>query len=276
MEQSSSNESSGGRPKRVFLRVPVKLAVEILLDGGKSMVAQIEDLSTRGLAFYLKDPDQVPDIFNISLRITPASKPLNLQLEVKSRTAVIGGVRIGCIFSTISEEDKHAINKYICELIDFPKHFIIINLAAFLCLLDSAWRIIAYFLYYEARNFERVFKAPVSYQLYFFVLLFYAGSSYIAYSFNTRVTSKEEKSRFCLAFFGLAASFVFVTVKAFGYWASFIFAPKYIPTTLFIAGYTLFLIYMGFSIRIANSIFRNPQVAGGSIKQHWQFIFNSR
>ena len=71
------------KPKRVFFRIPAKLLAQILVDGYFYKEVQLDEISTTGLSFYLRESEDIPENFEVSFRLSPFSGPVKIKVEVK-------------------------------------------------------------------------------------------------------------------------------------------------------------------------------------------------
>lgn len=177
--------ANGGQQKRVLLRVPVPTPAAIYLSGEFYKKSKLADLSTNGLSVLTGPSDTLPDKFEIRFRLRRFSRTIRILLEVKNRMSVSEGVRLGCVFSEISDSDRKRVNKYIYNFVDisFPEQAV--NFAAFLCVIDASFKLLLYFInsYYSATDLGRSPFAPALSNFSGIVLAFYAFLAFLAFIF---------------------------------------------------------------------------------------------
>jgi len=256
MDTPLSDKEGGGKAKRVFLRIPIKLPARIILTGQPDKEIDIDELSTTGLSFYLKEPGQVTGFFDLDFRLTQLSKVIKIKLEVKSRSNVLGGLRIGCRFVEISAEDKELITNYICKFANPSFPLRVLSVAAFLCILDSLWRTAVCLLYYEGAKFERAFSMPPRDQLCFFILVFYLACSFAAFIFSGYVTHKKGKMFFLASVSCLIPAFIFITAKSIAYARFWVLHSEKLFVNVFFWVYVLFGFYTALSIIVGITAFK--------------------
>ena len=250
MDAPLSDKQGGGKTKRVFLRIPIKLPARIILAGQPDKEIYIDELSTTGLSFYIKEPEQVADFFDLDFRLTQLSKVIKIKLEVKSRSNVLGGLRIGCRFVEISEEGKKLITDYICKFANPSFPLRVLSVAAFLCILDSLWRMAVYLLYYEGAKFERTSSMTPGDRLYFLALAFYLACSFAAFVFSEYVTHKKGKMFFLASVSCLIPAFIFITAKNIAYAKFWVLHSENTFVNIFFWVYVLFDFYAALSILV--------------------------
>jgi hypothetical protein len=233
--------------RRIFLRVPIKSAARVFVEQEFSREVHLNDISSGGLSFFTTTAPPLPDYFNIEFHLEPAGKPVSATLAVKSRIPEGEKLRVGCNFFQINEADKNHITQYICKFTNLTKPLKALALATFLCYLDALWRILAYFLYYRAAEFERLSKVPLSYRFYFFILLLYGACAAYGFILSGRPAEKLGKTRFLLSAVCLCVGCFFVVAKASIY-LSFSLAN---PLPMFLDGfiwiYLIFAVYVGYA-----------------------------
>jgi len=261
MDTPVSDKPTEGKAKRVFLRIPVKFPAKILIPDSPDKEVCVDELSTTGLSFYLKESENIPDYFELAFRLGPFSKIIKIKLEVKSRNSISGTLRIGCRFVEVLDEDKKQITNYICKFADLSLPVRVVGVASFFCSLDSLWRIAAYLLYYNGVKFEKGFRIPLADYFYFLILLLYAITTFAAFIFSGRVTNKKEKALFLTSLFCLILAFIFIMIKNIVYWkfwighSEYLFVSALFWTYLLFSCYTLLSILIGMlSLKKMNSI----------------------
>jgi hypothetical protein len=209
-----------GQQNRVFLRIPVRISADAYQDGQFFKKSRLMDLSTNGLSFLVGPSDLLPDHFEIRFKLTPFSRVIKIMLQVKNRVPVPGGVRAGCLFADISDVDRASIDRYVCHFSGISLQEQVINLAAFLCVVDAAARLLLYYLndYYSATDFGRMVVEPGAAGLSAAALVMYAFSSCLAFVFSCPSMTRKGSSYFVSSVLLLGNSFVFLMVKNFSLW----------------------------------------------------------
>jgi len=256
------------KPKRVFFRIPAKLLAQILVDGYFYKEVQLDEISTTGLSFYLRESEDIPENFEVSFRLSPFSRPVKIKVEVKNRTNLIQGLRIGCIFLNILDADKNLITSYIVRFTNLSLPIKTMNIASFLCLIDSLWRIAAFLVYYRGAKFEKVFQIPFAEHLYFAILLFYALCAAVGFFFSERITNFKEK-RYCfVSIFCFIAAFIFILIKNIVYFRIRLGYLGYPSINIFFLVYGLFSLYIALSIGIIIRWLKNIDLVLDMLAQH--------
>jgi hypothetical protein len=268
MSTPLSDKQDGGKTKRVFLRIPIKLPARIILTGRPDKEVYIDELSTTGLSFYLEKSEEVPDFFDLDFRLTQFSKVIKIKLEVKSRSSIPGGLRVGCRFAEVLDEDKKLIINYICKFADPSFPLRVVSIAAFFCSLDSSWRVAAYLLYYEGIKFENEFRIALTDHFYFIVLLLYLVCSFVAFIFSGQVTHKKGKALFLTSILCLIPALIFITAKNITYWKFWILHSEKIFVNVFFWIYVLFGFYTALSIIVGIASFKKINLVLDILGQH--------
>ena len=268
MDTVIPEKAGEGKTKRVFLRIPIRLPAKIIMSGYPDKEVCLEELSTTGLSFYLKESESIPDSFEITFQLKHFSKIIKVKLEVKSRINVPGGWRVGCRLAEISDEDKRSITNYICKFADLSVPIRIVSSAAFFCALDSLWRIAAYFLYYEGVKFEEAFKISLTDHLYFVVLLVYALCSFTAFIFSGRLLETKAKMYFLISLSCLIPPFLFIMFKDIAYWKFWMWSSENISIGIFFWSYVLLTFYTGLSIVVGARALKKTDLVLGILDQH--------
>lgn len=268
METTVSGKLGAGKAKRVFLRIPVELPAKIIVAGNPDKEVRIDELSTTGLSFYLKESEQVPNLFAASFRLSPFSRIIKITAEAKSRNSISGGLRIGCRFLEISEEDKRLVTSYICGFTNVSLPLKVVGVAAFLYSLDSLLRIIAYLLYYEGVKFENSLKVSFIDNFYLFILLLYAVCSFTTFILSGRLNNKKEMARFVTGTLCLIPAFIFIIIKDIAYWKFWVWHSEYFLLGLLFWAYVSFAFYTALSIMIGLLSLKKINLVLGVLSQH--------
>jgi len=263
-----SDKEGGGKTKRVFLRIPVKLPARIILTGKPNKEVYIDELSTTGLSFYLEKSEEVPDLFDLDFRLTRFSKVIKIKLEVKSRSSIPAGLRVGCRFAEVLDEDKKLITNYICRFASPSFPLRVVSIAAFFCSLDSSWRVAAYLLYYEGIKFENESRVALTDHFYFVILLLYLLSSFVAFIFSGQVNHKKGKALFLTSVLCLIPALIFITVKNIAYGKLWILHSEKLFVNVFFWVYILFGFYTALSMIVGIASFKKINLVLGILGQH--------
>jgi len=260
------------QPKRVFLRVPAKSLAKILVQDRLYKEVYLDDISSGGLSFYVAPSESLPDAFQMQFQLKTSPQIIKTKVEVKSRNTTSGGIRVGCSFSEISEEDQGLITEYICKFTNFSVPLRMMSAASILCFIDSLWRLPAYFLYYEGLRYGKVLKIPNSLYLYFGVLLLYVGCTAAGFLFSERLSGKREKKYFLISLRCLIAAFVFIIIKTIGYLLFWLVNPAHILVHIFFWIYCFFTVYVALAIWIGITSWWKIDLALDILGKHRSFI----
>jgi hypothetical protein len=238
--------------KRIFLRIPVAIAAAIYLNGQFHKKLRLADLSTNGLSFLVRPSEILPDNFEIRFKLTPLSKLIRIILEVKNRVNLPEGMRVGCVFSEISDLDKKRIGTYVCHFVEtsFPEQAV--NFAAFFCAIDASFRLLLYSInsYYSATDFGRSLFAPALSKFSVIALAFYAFFAFLAFIFSSPTLLRKVKSSFILSLFLLGYAFLFLLVKNFSCYKAGLWNFNYFYISMFLAFQLFFVFYLAFALVI--------------------------
>ncbi|KPK97907.1 MAG: hypothetical protein AMJ95_06890 [Omnitrophica WOR_2 bacterium SM23_72] len=244
--------TNGGQQKRVFLRIPVATPASIYLNNKFYKKFKLADLSTNGLSVLTSPSEVLPDKFEIHFRLRRFSRTIRVILEVKNRISVSEGVRLGCVFSEISDSDKKRVNKYVYNFVDisFPEQAV--NFAAFLCVIDASFRVLLYSInfYYSATDLGRsVFTPPLS-NFTGIALIFYAFLAFLAFIFSSPFIVSKGRSNFIFSLSLLGYALFFLLLKNFICWKAQLWILNYFYTNMFLTFQLFLVFYLGFAIVI--------------------------
>jgi hypothetical protein len=202
-------------PQRVFLRVPMKLSATVIVEGKPYKKVSMLDLSSTGLALFTAEDKDFPSVFDLRFRLGRFSRPVTINMEVKNRTPLGDGVRIGCIFRQVSKKAQNLINNYIDRLLNFTVADDFIFMAAFLCFIDVLWKLAARLIngYYIGTEFGRsagMYKTNPFSEAAF---VCYAIASFIIVFIVAHRASIKGKPRFIASITLLTAIFVYLSWK---------------------------------------------------------------
>ena len=236
--------------KRVCLRIPVNILAEIFIEQRFYKKVRVNNLSTTGLAFCVKETERLPDCFELRFRLSFFSKEIRVRVDVKNRIKVSRGFKIGCVFVNLPERDQNIVKNYISKYANLSVPFGVVNLAAFLCLADALLRIVAHLItcYYGVTELGGNFGALFLHNFYIITLILYAIISFTSLIFTDKIIDKKSETRFMIGVLCLGAAFIFSIVKNIIYWESAIRFFNYPFIGLFLRIHTFVILYLGFSI----------------------------
>ena len=257
-------------PRRVFLRIPTKISAKLSINDNLTKEANLVDISTNGLSFFINQSEPLPNIFEISFQLTSVSKAIKLKLEVKNRTVLPDGILFECGFLEVSEQDKRCICNYICKTAEVSSPIGVINTAALLCIIDVSWRIFFYTInaYYNATELGRNFVSALPPRLYPGILIFYAYCAVASFMFSSSNIKKKEKVHFLLSILFLIPIFIFLLTKNIFYWKLGFWSNRYIFLKLFCWFQIALLFYTGFSILWGKSVYKKIDSIKNVINQY--------
>jgi len=261
--------ANGDQQKRVVLRVPVATTAAIYLKGEFYKRFKLADLSTDGLSVLTGSSDVLPDKFEIRFRLRRFSRTIRIVLEVKNRISVSEGVRLGCVFSEISDSDKKRVNKYIYNFVDisFPEQAV--NFAAFLCVIDASFRLLLYSInsYYSATDLGRSSFVPALSNFTGITLVFYAFLACLAFIFSSPSIISKGRLNFIFSLFLLGYAFLFLIIKNFICWKEGLWNLNYLYTNMFLVSQLFLVFYLGFAIVIGTFFLKKITLTLDIIKQ---------
>jgi hypothetical protein len=240
------------QPNRALLRVPAAISAAIYIKEQCSKKLKLSDLSSSGLSFEIDSSDVLPEKFEIRFKLTPFARTITLTVEVKSRTQVAQGVRVGCVFARIQESDKKRVAAFIRNYVNisFPEQAV--NLAGFLCALDATLRILlnSVYSYYTATELGRSAFAAAHLGLSGAALVLYALFSALSFVLSSPSAISKARGNFVTSLYLLGYAFIFLGIKNFigmreGFWNFYSFYA-----TLFLAAQLLLWLYVGGAIAI--------------------------
>lgn len=202
-------------PQRIFLRVPMKLSADVILDGKLCKKVLISDLSSTGLSLLTAEDKTLPSIFDLRFRLRIFSRPVTVGVEVKNRSTAGDDVRIGCIFLRASKKARDLIDDYLDRLLNFTFADNFIFTAAFLCLIDISWKLAARLVngYYSGTEFGRNAGMHILPAFPEAAFICYAIISFIAIFIVTQRTPIKGEPRFIAGIMLLTAAFVYLSWK---------------------------------------------------------------
>lgn len=234
------------RQRRVYLRVPVRIKGEILVDGSFYREVNISDISSGGLSFFVGTQEAVPEYFQINFSLPGGQFEIKTKVAVRNRTDVYGGMRIGCCFNEISDEDRELIAAYVSKCTDFSSAVLVLSLASFFCLLDSLWRLPGWAFYYEGLKYGGARFNFLFSNSYLAALVLYFISASTGFFFTGRLTEKNGKTNFSIVFACLACVFFYSAVRSVFYLRGF-FLEIDPAVRIFSAAYLALAVYTGFA-----------------------------
>jgi hypothetical protein len=269
--------SKGIEPRRIFLRVPIKLPAKIFLKGSFYKKVYVNNLSTTGFSFDTPEADFPSGLFEVHLRLGHYfSRLIKTQAESKNRTALQEGVRIGCRFLNLSEQEQNAITALLRRQTDIgaPRQFI--GIASLLLTFDASWRILAFLVnyYYNATPLGRGLSTPLVPDSYITILIAYFFFSLSAFILIERIIKLKEKTRFLLGTFCLIPGFIFLVTKNIAYWKLAITRSDYL-IRLFSLAQLLIILYTVSSMLIGIFSFKKIRLILDNIEHHQQALENA-
>ena len=239
---------------RLVIRVPLKIRAKIYFKGQLHKDIVLNELSTRGFSFNNETIEDLPHYFELEFRMRKFSKIIRARVEIKNHKAVVGSLRIGCMFSDISEEDKDLIAACLSRYINFYIPHTIVSSAAFLLCIDATWRILACLIdfYYKGTEFGRSFQTTYDQNASYMVMLgLYLINTLVAFFFTDRLIERKTKNDFLFSIIYLAPALVFILIKnimyrEFGLWQeNDFFVRAFLTGQLLLILFTLYAIWTG-------------------------------
>jgi len=238
------------KARRVFLRIPVKIPARIFLERHYYKKVQLDEISTTGFSFCLRDPKDIPDELDVDFRLG-FFNAIKAKAVVKNRIPLPRGMRVGCKFLEIPDADAALITAYINRFTRFSLPLELMGVASLVCLVDSLLRVTAFLLYYEGARFEKIFTMSLAEKAYGGTLLLYAFCAAVAFLFGGRISDPKEKRRFLMSLACFIVPLAFVVFKNIAYvriWPEYAGKPF---MALFFAGYAFLAVYAAFTAGIA-------------------------
>jgi hypothetical protein len=235
------------KAKRVYLRISSNIAAYIFFKGKLVKKVFINDFSTTGVGFFVSGPQLPGNNFEIRFRLSIFSPPIKAQIVVRNTTPIHGGWRLGCSFEKISLADKNSVQRYLCSHTDYRAAYQVINLVAFLCLLDAMARagLWAGLSYHEIFSLNRDVLTIIAPRVPFLFYLAYAFFSLLAFILSDKLFIKKGIVFLGFALLCLAPSLSFVLFKNMAYWEQGLFFSPEAGIAFFSWAYTIFLILAG-------------------------------
>jgi len=255
--------SKSAESKRLFLRIPIKSQAQLSIDDIPYAEIRLSDVSTNGLSFFIKGQKEIPGIMDIHLRLSPSGRLIKIKVEVRNTTEFPEGERVGCRFLEIREEDRKLVNSYILGFIGIGFVRRAVNFAAFLCVIDASWRLLAYTVnrYYLNTGFGMSLTQPEVSKFYALIICSYAVFSFISFMFSAELNHKEKIPHFLLSIFFLIPGSILLIIKNISYWkfalweAHYLLINVFLVVQLVLACYVIFSIFIGiFSLKKVNLI----------------------
>lgn len=236
--------------KRICVRIPVNLAAEVSAEENFYRKIYINDLSTTGLSFVIKETEPFPNSVVISFQLKNFSEEIKTQIIVKHRIKCPQGLRLGCIFLNLLGSDQDKIADYLSRRADLSLLSNIVGMGALFCSLDALLRIAGYSIksYYDISVVGIGFKDLVWQGPYSAVLAFYIVISFCALVLTDKIIDNSNKGGFRLGVVCLLAAFVFSAAKNAIYWQLGVGVSTYFFAKVFFWTHTLFVFYLGVSI----------------------------
>lgn len=249
--------------ERIFFRIPSNIRAKILIDGKEYAKVLIDDVSSAGLGFNLKEHKGLPDHFYLSFRLPDSLKTIIIAAQVKNRINKRGIVRIGCEFTMLSDENKQMINNYIVQLSDFSLPNFMLGIAALLFSLDALLRLFFYsvIVNYSNAPFLKTFAQLQMSPYYILALSLYAFVCFLALAFSDDMRKKG----FLINFSCVSFAFLFVLVKHILYWKVQLAQLKYFSINPFAWIHTGLLMYAGLAILVGVGSFKRVMTVSDAL-----------
>ncbi len=259
--------------KRAVFRVRKKIPAEIHLGEGRKLKVQVDDISTRGLAFHIGKTINLPDEFDIEFKLKSLSRPIKLRLEVRNRIEIIDEMRVGCRFLECSDEDRSLIDEYLTNYIDFDVPNIVISVVTFFLFVDSFSRLLANFicLYYSKTGFGKAYGLDEIYMggnIYSVILIIYAVCSFLAFVLSNRVVDESSKRAFAASIVFMVPALIFTLVKNISYWQLVLFADDYFIVRFFFWFHVVLVFLTGYAIWLGIGLLRRSDNVLDSMRSH--------
>ena len=240
--------------ERIFFRIPSNICAKILIDGKEYAKVLIDDISSAGLGFNLKEHKGLPDNFHLSFRLPDSLKAIIIEVKVQNRINKRGIIRIGCEYIALSNECKQMINNYIVQLSDFSLPNFMLGIAALLFSLDALLRLFSYsaIVNYSNAPFLKDFAQLQMSPYYILGLSLYAFVCFLALAFSDDMRKKG----FLINFSCVSVAFLFVLVKHIFYWKVQLAQVKSFTINPFSWIHTGLLVYAGLAILVALGSFK--------------------
>jgi hypothetical protein len=269
--------SKGIEPRRIFLRVPLKLPAKIFLKGSLYKKVYINNLSTTGFSFDIPEADFPAGLFEVHFRLGHYfSRLIKTQAESKNQTTLQGGVRFGCNFLNLSEQEQNAITALLRRHTDIgaPRQFI--GIASLLLTFDASWRILAFLVnyYYNATPLGRGLRDPLAPDSYITILLAYFFFSLSAFILIERIIKLKEKTRFQLGTLCLVPGLIFLVTKNIVYWKLAITRSDYLIRAFSLVQ-LLIILYTATSMLIGAFSLKKIRLILDTIEHHQQALENT-
>lgn len=237
--------------RRVCMRLPLKLAGELMYKDRPSKKITIEELSAGGFSVICKERTDILEACAIRFRVSPFMKVLRLRFQVVNTTQLDRGIRFGCKFIDMSLDQKDRLFNFIYRCICPSFSFTMVGISSFFCLVDSLWRIWAYFFvgyFYRGFVFTGGVLGYFARHGYFIILLLYMCASIYAFMSSTYSANQRGRRKFVLSLFSLAGAFVFVLCKDIYYLRLHIWPAELFTVNFFYVLYWILCFFIGFSL----------------------------
>jgi len=240
--------------KRVYLRISANRPGSIFLQGKFFAKMFINDLSATGVGFFVAGKDLPANSFELRFRLGPLSPLIRVQVTVRNKSEIHGGLRLGCSFDKIFPRDQKAIIRYLCRYTDYWSPCQAVNMAAFFCLLDvfmrlSLWGIIRY---YEITQLGRSIISAFLVGPQAFLYVFYALFSVSAFFLSDVGFVKRGIKFLGFAVGCLIPALIFVGAKCFEYWKAGLFL-SHIPLLQW-SSFAYGVLFVFIAVVVLNSI----------------------
>ena len=250
MTKTLSPQGNEKKSTRVYLRLPVKLRAELWLEGKFFKNVEVADISTTGLSFMIDTTAHLPVLFELILKIGPLQQPIKVGVEKKNVLPCAQGIRVGCKFFEISDENKDLLSSYICKAVSFSGPFLLIRAASALGIIDAAIRILSLRVYYDALGLERNVGVSWLGIMYGCILWLYLVCCVNTFLLVRSISTENDKANFLQSLLSLGLALFFIAVRAIFYLTAFITGINGPYFSFIVIGYNLFAIFVAAAIII--------------------------
>lgn len=255
---------------RTFLRIPAALPAAVFLGGRFYKEVTISDISSTGLSFIAAGDSRFPSAFEIRFCLSPFSRILHVEAELKNQTSLHDGIRVGCVFLRFRKGDQERIGNYLDRVLNFSLADNAMFIAAFLCVIDVLWRIIAYLVngYFIGTGFGRDagISAPPFY--YRAALTGYALASFITAAVTSQTIKVKGRTRFSMSLSLLTISFLYVLWKTVCHIGYGLWNADYLIVKAIFWWEAFLLCYLTASIFISVALFEKVSFVFSVLQTH--------
>ncbi|MCQ9206078.1 MAG: PilZ domain-containing protein [Omnitrophica bacterium] len=263
--------------KRICVRIPINLAAEVSTEENFYRKVYINELSTTGLSFFIKETEPFPNSVQISFSLKHFSGEIKAHIIVRNRIKCPQGLRLGCVFINLLGSDQDKIADYLSRRADLSLLSNIVGMAALFCSFDALLRIAGYSIksYYDISVIGIGLKDLVWQGPYSAVLAFYIVISFCALVLTDKIIDSRNKGGFRLGVVCLLAAFVFSAAKSMIYWKLGLESSNYFFAKVFFWTHALFVFYLGVAILTYLFYLKKINLLLGVEDMHWEHFSKS-